>query len=256
MNVIRALIVDDERLARASIRVLLERDHDIEVIGECDSGTEAVRTILAQDPDLVFLDIEMPQMNGFDILGAVGHSRRFAVVFVTAHDTYAVEAFDAQARDYVLKPFDDRRFARALVRAKAEIRRARLETLAAEMATVVPAPTPSATSTDRIEVRDGGKVSFIAVGDIDWIEADDYYVQLHVGAKAYHLRESMRDLERRLDPDLFLRIHRSAIVAIARVAELRPIANGDYSVRLSTGAELKLSRGRRDRLRALVAGTR
>jgi two-component system LytT family response regulator len=256
VNVIRALIVDDERLARASIRVLLERDHDVEVIGECDSGTEAVRTILAQDPDLVFLDIEMPQMNGFDVLGAVGRSRRFAVVFVTAHDTYAVEAFDAQARDYVLKPFDDRRFARALERAKAEIRRARLETLAAEMATVVPATALSTTSTDRIEVRDGGKVVFIAIADIDWIEADDYYVQLHVGARAYHLRESMRDLERRLDPDLFLRIHRSAIVAIERVAELRPIANGDYSVRLSTGVELKLSRGRRDRLRALLVGTR
>lgn len=256
MTAIRTLIVDDERLARASIRILLARDPEIEIIGECGSAADAVRAILAQDPDLVFLDVEMPRMNGFDVLGAVGRGRRFAVVFVTAHDSYAVDAFDAQARDYVLKPFDDRRFARALDRAKSELRRARLEGLAAQMATVVPAPAAPPAPGDRIEVRDGGRVVFLAVSDIDWIEADDYYVQLHVGARAYHLRESLRDLERRLDPERFLRIHRSAIVAIERVAELRPIANGDYCVRLRTGVDLKLSRGRRDRLRALLAGTR
>jgi len=249
---IRTLIVDDEGLARASIRVLLARDPEVEIVGECASASDAVRAIQAQEPDLVFLDVEMPHMNGFDLLGAVGRKRTFAVVFVTAHEAYAVEAFDAQARDYVLKPFDDRRFARALERAKAEIRRVRLEGLAAEMLAEVPGSATVAPSSDRIEVRDAGKVVFIAVSEIDWIEADDYYVQLHVGSKAYHLRESLRDLERRLDPELFLRIHRSAIVAIERVAELRPIANGDYCVHLSTGVDLKLSRGRRERLRALL----
>jgi len=159
-----------------------------------------------------------------------------------------------------LKPFDDRRFTRAVDRAKAEIRKNRLERLAAEMAKIVPAAvtTPSAqpATMERLEVRDGGRVMFISVSEIDWIEADDYYVQLHVGPRAYHLRESLRDLELRPDPSGFLRIHRSAIVAIDRVVELRPIANGEYRVRLKTGIDLKLSRGRRDRLRALLAGAR
>jgi len=255
---IRTLIVDDEQMARASIRVLLGDDPDIELVGECGSGVDAVSAIAARAPDLVFLDVQMPRMNGFEVLAAVGEARRFVVVFVTAYDSYAIEAFDVQALDYVLKPFDDRRFQRALERAKDQIRHARIDHLASELVHVMaggapPADKPSTPeAVERIVIRDGGRTVFVPLGDIDWIEAADYYVQLHVGAKSYLHREPMRDLEARLDPRRFVRIHRSAIVAIDRVAELRPSAHGDHCVRLRDGTDLKLSRARRGRLRVLL----
>lgn len=256
---IRTLIVDDEQMARASIRVLLGGDPEIELVGECGSGVDAVTAIAARAPELVFLDIQMPQMNGFEVLEAVGDARRFVVVFVTAYDSYAIDAFDAQALDYVLKPFDDRRFHRAVERAKDRIRHARLDHLATELVHVMggggPLDKPAANSEqpDRIMIRDGGRTVFVPLGEIDWIEAADYYVQLHVGSKSYLHREPMRDLEARLDPRRFVRIHRSAIVAIDRVAELRPSTHGDHCVRLRDGTDLKLSRARRGRLRALLA---
>jgi two-component system, LytTR family, response regulator len=253
---IRTLIIDDEQMARASIRVLLGGDPEIELVGECSSGVDAVTAIAARAPELVFLDIHMPQMNGFEVLDAIGDARPFVVVFVTAYDSYAIDAFDAQALDYVLKPFDDRRFHRAVERAKDRIRHARLDHLATELVQVMggnpPAEKP-AEPLERIVIRDGGRTVFVPLSDIDWIEAADYYVQLHVGAKSYLHREPMRDLEARLDPRRFVRIHRSAIVAIDRVAELRPSAHGDHCVRLRDGTDLKLSRARRGRLRALLA---
>jgi two-component system LytT family response regulator len=255
---IRTLIVDDEQMARASIRVLLGGDPEIELVGECASGVDAVTAIAARSPDLVFLDVQMPRMNGFEVLEAIGESRQFVVVFVTAYDSYAIEAFDVQALDYVLKPFDDRRFHRAVERAKDRIRHARLDHLATELVQAVSGtgpvdkPTP-AEPLERIVIRDGGRTVFVPLADIDWIEAADYYVQLHVGKKSYLLREPMRDLEARLDPKRFMRIHRSAIVAIDRVTELRPSAHGDHCVRLRDGTDLKLSRARRGRLRVLLA---
>jgi two-component system LytT family response regulator len=181
-------------------------------------------------------------------------------VFVTAYDSYAIEAFDVQALDYVLKPFDDRRFHRALERAKDQIRHARIDHLASELVHVMaggaptPADKPSAPeSVERIVIRDGGRTVFVPLTDIDWIEAADYYVQLHVGAKSYLHREPMRDLEARLDPRRFVRIHRSTIVALDRVAELRPSAHGDHCVRLRDGTDLRLSRTRRGQLRNLLA---
>jgi two-component system, LytTR family, response regulator len=255
---IRTLIVDDEQMARASIRVLLGSDPEIELVGECSSGVDAVTAIAARAPELVFLDIQMPQMNGFEVLEAVGDARRFVVVFVTAYDSYALDAFDAQALDYVLKPFDDRRFHRAVERAKDRIRHSRLDHLATELVHVMaggqaPDKPAAAEPLERIVIRDGGRTVFVPLSDIDWIEAADYYVQLHVGAKSYLHREPMRDLEARLDPRRFVRIHRSAIVALDRVAELRPSAHGDHCVRLRDGTDLKLSRARRGRLRALLA---
>jgi two-component system LytT family response regulator len=260
---IRTLIVDDEQMARASIRILLGDDPEIELIGECGSGVDAVSAITSRAPDLVFLDVHMPRMNGFEVLAAIGEHRPFVVVFVTAYDAYALEAFDVQALDYVLKPFDDRRFQRALDRAKDQIRHARIDHLANELVHVMgggaatdkpAAPEP----VERIVIRDGGRTVFVPLAEIDWIEAADYYVQLHVGAKTYLHREPMRDLEARLDPRRFVRIHRSTIVAIDRVAELRPSAHGDHCVRLRDGTDLKLSRARRGRLRVLLAtqGTR
>jgi two-component system LytT family response regulator len=255
---IRTLIVDDEQMARASIRVLLGGDPDIELVGECGSGLDAVAAIAALAPELVFLDVQMPRMTGFEVLAAVGDARRFVVVFVTAYDSYALDAFDVHALDYVLKPFDDRRFHRALERAKDQIRHTRLDHIASELVHVMSAAAPAdrAGAVDhgeRIVIRDAGRTVFVPLSDIDWIEAADYYVQLHVGAKSYLHREPMRDLEARLDPRRFVRIHRSTIVALDRVAELRPSAHGDHCVRLRDGTDLKLSRARRGRLRELLA---
>ncbi|HEY4241947.1 MAG TPA: LytTR family DNA-binding domain-containing protein [Kofleriaceae bacterium] len=249
MTPIRTVIIDDERLARASIRVLLDGDTEIELVGECATGADAIRLIRAQTPDLVFLDVEMPHVSGFDVLGALGPVRPFTVIFVTAFEQHAVAAFEADARDYVLKPFDDRRFARALERAKAEIRRMRLARAAGELLAPRAAASPPA---GRIAVRDRGRVVFVPHDAIDWISADDYYVQLHVGAKSYQIRESLRDLEGSLDPQRFLRIHRSAIANVTRIAEVAPLPSGDFRVLLVDGTELRLSRTRRDRLRALL----
>jgi two-component system LytT family response regulator len=247
---IRTLIVDDEQIARASIRVLLGADPEIELVGECDSGADAVTAIARRAPELVFLDVEMPRMNGFDVLSAIGEARRFVVVFVTAYDRYALDAFDVHALDYVLKPFDDRRFHRALERAKGQIRQARLDHLATERGLPRGIDRPiAALPVERIVVRDGARTVFVPLSEIDWIEAADCYVQLHVGARSYLHREPLRDLEARLDPRRFVRIHRSTIVAIDRVAELRPSAHGDHCVRLRDGTDLKLSRTRRGRLR-------
>jgi two-component system LytT family response regulator len=253
---IRTLIVDDEPMARASIRVLLGGDPEIEIVGECGSGVDAVTAIAAQAPELVFLDVQMPRMNGFEVLEAVGDNRPFAVVFVTAYDSYAVAAFDVQALDYVLKPFDDQRFQRAVERAKGRIRRARVDHLASELVQIVagnpPVESPAA-PIERFAIRDGTRTVFVPLSEIDWIEAADYYVQLHAGARSYLHREPLRDLEARLDPRRFVRIHRSAIVALDRVVELRPSAHGDHCVRLRDGTELRLSRARRGRLRVLLA---
>jgi two-component system LytT family response regulator len=252
MRPIPTLIVDDERMARANLRVLLSRDREIEILGECGSGSEAARVIAAQLPELLFLDVEMPRMSGLDLLDALGRARRCAVVFVTAHEQYALPAFDAQALDYVLKPFDDRRFARALERAKECVRQLRLQELAAELAAVLPDRLPGPADEERIVVREGDRSLFVPLGEIDWIGADDYYVQLHVGVRSYLLREPLRDLEARLDPRRFVRIHRSAIVARDRVAALRGSRSGEPCVVLRDGTELKISRSRRALLRELA----
>ncbi|HET9625973.1 MAG TPA: LytTR family DNA-binding domain-containing protein [Kofleriaceae bacterium] len=247
--------MDDEQMARASIRVLLGEDPDIELVGECGSGQDAVSAITTRAPELVFLDVQMPRMSGFEVLHALGDNRPFVVVFVTAYDSYALEAFDVHALDYVLKPFDDRRFHRAVERAKDQIRHARADQGASLQAPAPPAAPQVAASGethDRIAIRDAGRTVLVPLAEIDWIEAADYYVQLHVGAKSYLHREPMRDLEARLDPQRFVRIHRSTIVALDRVVELRPSAHGDHCVRLRDGTDLKLSRARRGRLRQLL----
>lgn len=257
---IRTLIVNDDRMARTGIRALLDGDPDIELVGECGSGPIAVTEITTRSPDLVFLEVQMPRMTGFEVLKAIGDKRQFIVVFVTGHDSYAFEALGVRAL-YVAKPFDDRRFHRAVEQAKDRIRQARLDSTGDALETAIPdraswtaADKPSLPdSNDHIAIRDGGRTVFVALRDIDWIEATDYYVQLHVGKKAYLLREPLRDLEARLDPRLFVRVHRSAIVALDRVAELRPSAHGDHYVRLRDGTDLRLSRSRRDHLRMLLA---
>jgi two-component system LytT family response regulator len=225
---LRALIVDDEPLARSNLRILLRRDPEIESIEECGSGAEAVAAIRKAAPDLVFLDVQMPECDGFEVLKILkGDESLPVIVFVTAYDEYALRAFDTGALDYLLKPFDDARFHLAMQRAKQKI---------AAQESVLPQETP------RLTVRSAGQVAYVRIPDIDWVEAADYYVCLHVGLKSHLLRKSMAELEQELDPQIFCRIHRSTIVNLRRVQSLEVDEAGEYEVILDGGRKLRLSR--------------
>jgi two-component system LytT family response regulator len=223
---IRAVIVDDEPLARASLSVLLRPDPEIEIVSECGSGVEAPEEIRRTKPDLLFLDVHMPECDGFDVLELLGKDVPPAVVFVTAYDQYALRAFEAGALDYLLKPFEDARFALAVDRAKQKIARGREQPRKLEF----------------ITVKSAGEVAFVSLPEIDWIEAADYYVGLHVGPKTHLLRRSIAELEQDLDPAVFCRIHRSTIVNLNRLRGLRLNEDGEYTVVLESGTSLRLSR--------------
>lgn len=254
-----ALIVDDEPLARATLRCLLAKDPEIARIGECADGAQAVDRIRSEDPDLVFLDVSMPGFGGFEVLEALGEERRAAVVFVTAYDEHALRAFDASASDYLLKPFEDERFLRALARAKEAVRRARMEEVVRKLGTLLGRdlrdesikPLPAHEPLERLVVRAAGSVTVIDVAEIDYIEAEDYYVLLHAGTRHVLYRESMRDLEALL-PRSFVRIHRSTIVNAERIIELRTHASGEHRVILRGGIELSVSRTRRHQVSAIL----
>jgi two-component system LytT family response regulator len=233
---IRTLVVDDEPLARSNLTVLLRLDPEIEIVGECSSGFEALAEIRGRKPDLVFLDVQMPECDGFDVVEQLGKDLPHAVVFVTAYDQYALKAFEAGALDYLLKPFDNARFDRALGRAKERI------ALSKE------APR----NIDRLVIKGAGQVTFVNISEIDWIEAADYYACLHVRTKTHLLRRRMSDLERELDPAVFCRIHRSSIVNINRIRGLEVGEDGEYEVTLDTGARLRLSRRYRKQLQSLL----
>jgi two-component system LytT family response regulator len=264
---VRVLVVDDEPLARAGLRGLLADDPEVAVVGECANGREAVAAIRAQAPDLVLLDVQMPELDGFAVVREVGASQMPVVVFVTAFDQYALRAFEARALDYLLKPFSDERFRQALERAKEQVRQRRLGALSAQLAALlglpgappdaaVPVAVPAREPVARLEVRLGGRQIFVAVADIDWIEASDYYVRLHAAGRSHLLRETMQELEGRLDPRRFVRVHRSAMVAVDRVAELRTDAAGRPLLVLRDGTRLPVSRGRRELVeRALRAAS-
>lgn len=238
---LRVLIVDDEPLARQALRVLLEKDSEVEIAGECN-GVEAVEIIGREKPDILFLDVQMPEVGGFDLLERVGPDAVPVVVFVTAYDQYALRAFDVHAMDYLLKPFDDRRFADALRRAKEQRRRGVID----ERLTRLLTDREQGSYVKRFLVRVREKVLLVRAEDVDWIEAADYYVSLHVGGRSHLLRETMADLEKQLDPDRFVRVHRSAIVNVDRVRELHPMFRGDCALVLQDGTQLRLSRGRRE----------
>jgi two-component system LytT family response regulator len=251
---IRTLIVDDEPLARQRLRALLEADPDVELVGECGDGREAVAVLQKIRPDLVFLDVQMPALDGFGVLAAVG-GRLPVVVFVTAHDRYALRAFEVHALDYLLKPFDKDRFHTALARAKAQVRREQDGAVSQRLLDLLKDVREPRNALGRLVVKSGGRVYFVRVEDIDWVEAAGNYVRLHVGKEDHLLRESMAGLEARLDAARFLRIHRSTIVNVERIRELQPAFHGDYAVILRDGTELTLSRGYRDRLQALLGGS-
>ncbi|HWA15467.1 MAG TPA: LytTR family DNA-binding domain-containing protein [Gemmatimonadales bacterium] len=238
-------IADDEPLVRRGLRSHLENEPDIRVVGEARNGTEALALIRSTTPDLVFLDIQMPGLDGLGVLAALPAERRPAIVFVTAHDAYAVRAFDLHAVDYLLKPFDGERFRTALARARERLRMRQteatdLELLATEMEEGRARP-------DRIAVREQGKIVLVPLDEIEWIEAADNYVRLHRAGNYHLLRQSLGRLDEMLDPKKFARIHRSAMVNLSRVKALEPTPSGEYEVILHDGRRLTLSRSHRDR---------
>jgi len=245
---IRTLIVDDEPLARERLAGLLAAEPDIELLGQCRDGEEAVRAIVEQAPDLVFLDIEMPQMSGFEVIEAVGGERMPLVIFVTAHDQHALRAFQVRALDYLLKPFDRDRFRDALQRARKQVDRHDDGEIGRRLLALVKDLRRDQPRTDRLVVKSGGRLFFLRADEIDWVEAAGNYVRLHVGSTSYLLRETMNAIEGRLDPEKFFRIHRCRIVNMERIQELQPWLNGEYAVLLRTGTRLTLSRGYREKL--------
>jgi two-component system LytT family response regulator len=251
---LRVVIVDDEELARRGIRSRLERAGDVDVIAECRNGREAIDAIRRLAPDLVFLDVQMPGKDGFDVVaGLGGDAAPPQVIFVTAHDRYAVRAFDVHAFDYLLKPIDDDRFADALARAREAVARARDGDVGRRLAALL-RDVKRVEYPERFVVRSGGRVVFVRAAEIDWVEAAGDYVSLHTGKRTWLLRETMTSIERKLDPDRFARIHRSTIVQVDRIAEMRSYDNGEYVVLLRDGTSLKLSRTYRAVLQRLVEG--
>jgi len=255
-QVIRAVIVDDEPLAREGVRLHLENEPDVEVIGEAGSGEEAVTLIETVRPDLLFLDVQMPGLDGFGVLEALGPAHMPVTIFTTAFDQFALRAFDAHAIDYVLKPYDAERFSKAVERARTQLsgrRRAqmddRLDSLLEELRT-------RNQYLERLVVRSGGRILILRVADIDWVEAASNYVRLHAGGREYRLRETMTAPESKLDPADFVRIHRSTIVRVDRIRELEPLFQGDYVVILEDNTRLTSSRGYRERLQGLLQGSR
>ena len=231
---IRTLVVDDEPLARRNLTLLLGLQADIDIVGECGSGMEALAVIRKSKPDLVYLDVQMPECDGFDVLELLGGDVPCAIIFVTAYDAYALRAFEVGALDYMLKPFDNARFARTLDRARQRILSDR--------------KTPR--QRQSFAIKSAGQVAFIKFSEIDWIEASDYYASLHVGSRTYLLRRSMAELEEELDAKVFCRIHRSAIVKLDRVRGLQVNESGEYDVLLEGGSRLAVSRRHRKELQS------
>ena len=245
---LRILIVDDEPLGRERIRMLLDDEPGVLLVGECRDGHEAVDAIRAQQPDLVFLDVQMPELDGFGVIRAIGVERMPAVIFVTAYDAYAVHAFEVHALDYLLKPFDVDRFTDAFQRAAALIRQQHKADLDQRLAGLLDDLQPAAKGLERLMIKTQQRIYFVRTDAVDWIEAAGNYVRLHAEGKTHLLRQTMNALERQLDPDRFLRIHRSTIVNVDRVKELNRMFNGEYEVLLVDGTTLTLSRGYRSQL--------
>ena len=237
-SIVRTLIVDDEPPARTNLRLLLQRHADVQIVGEAGSGSEALKEIRGKRPKLIFLDVQMPEYDGFDVIEMLGGDVPPAVIFVTAYDRYAIKAFDAGALDYLLKPFDDARFELALRRAQDKIGRR-----------------GPASGRGLLMIKSAGQVLFLEPNEIDWIEAANYYSCLHVGSKTHLLRRSMSELDRDLDPNIFQRVHRSTIVNLARVRAMQVNRNGEHEVLLRDGSTLPVSRRYRRQLHFAMATT-
>jgi two-component system, LytTR family, response regulator len=253
---LRVIVADDEPLGRERILALLRRHEDVEVVATADSGPSAIDAIRAHQPDIVFLDFQMPGANGFEVVRTIGPDAMPVTIFVTAYEQHAVEAFELAALDYLVKPFDDERFDQALRRAQRlvelhEFDRLRGQLLMALQRTGPPAVSPARAEPkylERVAVESKGKIRVVPVSEIDYIVAAGVYAELHVGDRRYIVRESMQALDERLDPNVFMRIHRSAIVRIELVDLFLRGEGGDYEVQLKTGARLRVSRARREEL--------
>lgn len=244
---IKTLIVDDEPLARDRVKRFLRDEHDIRIVGECGNGTEAIEAITGQKPDLVFLDIQMPEKNGFEVVKALDPQSMPSIIFVTAYDQYALQAFDVHALDYLLKPFNRERLHRAVAHARDHIEHKSLGNLDERLASLIADIRCEKKYLERLVVKSVGRVFFLKTDEIDWIEAAGNYVKLHTGRESHMIRETMNGIEAKLNPDKFLRIHRSTVVHIDRIKELHPMFSGDYAVILRNGTELALSRNYRER---------
>jgi len=248
----RMLIVDDEPLAREKIRDLVKLDPELEIAGECTNGLEALAAIQELRPDLLLLDVQMPEVGGFTVLEALKDEVMPLVIFVTAYDQYAVRAFEFHALDYLLKPFDRERFEAAIGRAKAHVRREQNGSLDQRILALLEQLKAETKYIERLVVKAGGRVFFLETKEIDWIEAEGNYVNIHTPKKSFLLRETISNLEAQLDPKHFVRIHRSSIVRIDRIQELQTWSHGEYRVILYGGTELTLSRNYRDNLQSLL----
>lgn len=248
-----ALLVDDEPLAREGLRMLLARDREVAAIQEARNGLEAVEAIRTARPDLVFLDVQMPEMDGFMVVQEVGVEQMPAVVFVTAHDQYAIQAFEINAIDYLLKPVTEERFDKALARAKERLAAKPADEANRQILSLLEAIASPRRSLKRLAVRSAGKTVFVDVEDIDWVEAAENYVQLHTGRAEHLLHVTMNTLEKSLDPEIFLRIHRSVIVNVRRIRELQPVMHGEYVITLANGVRLQSGRLYSEKLKALAA---
>lgn len=265
---IRAIIVDDESLAREALLVMLGDDSEIEVIAECRNGREAVAAIREQLPDVVFLDIQMPEMDGFQVIEEIGVEQMPVTVFVTAFDKHALRAFEAHALDYLLKPFDHDRFDTALQRAKTQVRQQRLGEISENLFAVMQDMNFKSGESeadnrksdkniqkepiDRVVIKASGRIYFLKTEEIDWIEASGDYLSLHSAGKSHLIRETMNNFHAKLDAKKFLRIHRSTIVNVERIKDIQPLFKGEYVITLTSGKRLKSSRGYRCELQSLL----
>ena len=240
---LRVLIVDDEALARSRVRKMLADEPDVELLGECANGPEAVAAIRERQPDLVFLDVQMPEVSGFDVLRTLLPGELPAVIFVTAHDRHAIEAFEVNALDYLLKPFKKERFQAALGRARRHLQRREVATANQRLCQWLDEQKAAASTLTRLAIRTGGRTSFVRIEDVDYIEAAGNYAVIHVGKEKHILRETLTDLESKLPRQQFLRVNRSAIVNLERVKEIETATRGEHLVILKDGQRLSLTRG-------------
>jgi len=256
---IRVLIVDDEPLARTGVRQLVQSLDDVTVVGEASDGPEAVRQIEQQDPDLVFLDVQMPEMNGLEVVREVGVEAMPLTIFVTAYDQYALDAFEAHALDYLLKPIEEERFEEALDRAREQLQRREADALDEQLRGVLQEYAAEADEADRgierFTVRSRDRIYFVDAEDVQWIESEGDYVALHDGEDTHLVRKTMKRLEQQLDSSRFLRVHRSYIVNVDYIEELRPLDHGTYQIRMASGTPLKTSRSYTDNVDALLDAT-
>ena len=253
---VRVVIVDDEPIAREGVRVQVNKDPKAEIVRECRNGLEAVDAIKELSPDIVFLDVQMPGMDGFEVLQNLVEETLPAIVFVTAYDKYALKAFEISAVDYLLKPFDAPRFETAFNRAKAQVRQLDNDSINRKLKSLLEALPPSPKYLQKLVLKTGGRIFFLQVDEILWMEAADNYVSVHVGRESHLIRETLTGLETKLNPEQFVRIRHSAIINTARIKELRPLFKSTYEIVLNDGTKLTTSRRYYKKVAALLAQER